>query len=102
MNNLKKYIDFNNYEKERTDYSILKNCSQRFINFLKKENIYEKFVDYLLKVDNDWKKDVWKTDIFCNVNEVDYIMISFNWSKTNEGDNFWMSINDKWLLLFHK
>jgi hypothetical protein len=102
MNNLKKYIDFNNYEKERINYPILKDCPQQFIDFLKNENVYEKFIDNLLKVSNHWKKNIWRTSIFCDINKVDYIFSGFKWSKTDDRYDFWKNINNKWKEIIYK
>jgi hypothetical protein len=100
---LKKYIDFDNYEKENSNFLVLKDCPQDFINFLKNKNIYEKFINNLLSFNNQQKKENWKQCKFCkDVDKFFYILSSFYWHETEEGSDFWEDINNKWRKLIGK
>jgi hypothetical protein len=97
---LKKYINFNNYEEDSSNFFIPKDCPQDFINFLKNENIYEKFINNLLNNNNQWK---WNFSKYCkDIKKQYYLSSSFRWYKTEEGDKFWRDINDKWRNLISK
>jgi hypothetical protein len=98
MNYIKKYINFNNYEEEKEFIidPLLRNCPDKFIKFLKKENVYDKFVKNLNIT--GWKNNVWLDQYhYCNGKILDeYISKSFRWSSTIEGHKFWYLVEEKW------
>jgi hypothetical protein len=95
---IKNFIDFNDFETEK-DRKILSNCSEKFINFLKSEKVYEKFIKNLLEISDGWKEN-WITDDLCDNNERDYILSAFYWDHSDEGQSFWDKINNKWIKLY--
>lgn len=80
---------------------------QQFINFLKKNNVYDKYTYNFNKHDvNDFMIDIcylrgiYKiTSISClfEYTVVDMILEAFKWNQTTEGECFWLKIHKKWL-----
>lgn len=66
---------------------------EKFIQFLKNENIYYRFKGYFAVRHPD--KDL--TDYLNNTSPTHYIIRAFNWELTDELGNFWSTVNRQWI-----
>jgi len=103
-------IDFNNWENiddRNDDFNIPDDFVDdyyRFISFLNKNNVYDKFIDNLKNPILN-KGFIWleRTDNYKKfltvLHPTNWINYSFNWSKSKDGENFWLDLDVKWVNL---
>jgi len=74
----------------------------KFIEFLKENEAYEKFKTNLKedRINIESKQATLKT-VF-EEHPLNYIEVGFVWHKTQEGYNFWHSLNKLWRVEYHK
>ena len=78
---------------------------KRFIAFLRRKNIYDKYITYLLQT-SDTQLISWKLSgltpyyfLVKNIEIWDGILLftfAFDWEHTQEGYSFWWNISDEW------
>lgn len=66
---------------------------EKFINFLKEHDAYEKFIKNLESA------EIYPSfDVFCRVEGfLDWTSTAFNWDSTPEGYRFWFELDDLWV-----
>ena len=113
-------IDFNVYEDYEyfNDYKLnIGKYGEIFIDFLKRNNIYDKFMDEFSNVGDVWIGETWRIlnwnididiidslsvdDLFyvylSNIDKHEYFNYAFDWCKSPDGENFWYEIHYKWV-----
>jgi len=82
---------------KKIKYKNNKLTNETFINFLKNNDVYDRFI-YNCKNDNGFKNKHWSSlNELCNeLNAEEYFTYAFNWSNTKEGGNFWYKLSIKW------
>lgn len=71
---------------------INKKWKEEFEKFLHDKNIFDSFFE---NYKNQYLN--FHIDIFDEVIDVyDYFYFAFDWEYTDEGDDFWLNINDEW------
>lgn len=63
---------------------------KRFISFLKAHSVYELFLQNL----DDRYPSI--HDLLDSVEQDDWVCYAFNWSKNNQGHEFWDELDDVW------
>ena len=92
LKHLRENINFDDYETDETIDSPL--TDKDFVEFLKTNNIHDRFVTNLEKEANHR----WNISTFCDDigNRYDYISGGIYWSNTPEGHSFWSKYNNLW------
>lgn len=78
---------------------------QQFINFLKRNKVYDSYFKYFFSVEENEDNEHWirfkyklKTPIeLFNYQSSQMIVDGFKWSDTLEDNDFWMMIHNKWV-----
>jgi uncharacterized circularly permuted ATP-grasp superfamily protein len=60
---------------------------EKFENFLKREGVFEKYLENLYEQDEQLTEFEYPSE---------YVSAAFVWTDTNEGHNFWSDIDTKW------
>lgn len=100
----KKIIDFSDIDiEEISSENVLSDTE--FIDFLRSHNVYDEFI-FNVKLDMEsekcfFGKQWFGIDTFCvDINKTNgrhnYVNLAFNWGLTNEGHNFWESVDRLW------
>lgn len=65
---------------------------EKFIQFLKNENVYHRFKGYFAA--SNPNKDL--KDYLNNTHPIEYLTSAFDWSFTDEPEDFWYMVHYKW------
>ena len=74
---------------------------QLFIDFLKREGVYRKFVNNVINGEN--LVNVGTISELCEQagHAKDWVTASFNWGSSPQGHKFWSDISDKWIDVYN-
>ena len=89
LNNLNESIDFE-WDEEEFDEEDSPLTNKEFVKYLKDNNIHEEFI---------YNCEHYNKNLINNINKTkphDYVNVSFIWSYTKEGYDFWYDIYNKW------
>lgn len=81
------HINFDNFDIEETEVP-----DEQFFKFLKRNDIYGKFLNNINNVGRKIKY------FFERADKSAYVSSAFNWDRTPEGFKYWDDINRKWLI----
>jgi hypothetical protein len=91
------FIDFPKDIVEILQKNVSNIFSNRFIEFLTEENIYDSFMEQFEKSNYSYKEALME-----NPREINYIIQAFAWEESIEGSDFWVDLNQEWLNLISK